>query len=213
MAIEMLADGRFVLNEIFLGSVYDVDGLDFSKIRNVLDLGANVGTFAIYVCSRAPQATLHCFEPSKVNFDRLHANLTTNSAPAKAHRYAISTEPGTATLDTGGASVEYALASGNDGAPSVNSESVECIHLAGIFALTKVDHFDFVKSDIEGIEREIINACPDELLLRMGAITIEWHHGLPELETIAGRLRDLGFEAKPVSIDGCYYLKAMKRKN
>jgi hypothetical protein len=85
--------------------------------------------------------------------------------------------------------------------------------LAGIFALTKVDHFDFVKSDIEGIEREIINACPDELLLRMGAITIEWHHGLPELETIAGRLRDLGFEAKAVSIDGCCYLKEMKRKN
>ena len=83
MAIEMPADGRFVLNEIFLGRVYDVDGLDFSKIRNVLDLGANVGTFAIYVCSRAPQATLHCFEPSKVNFDRLHANLTTNNARRK----------------------------------------------------------------------------------------------------------------------------------
>jgi FkbM family methyltransferase len=210
MTVKIYAGGRFILNEIFLGKIYDVPGLDFSKLRNVLDLGANVGVFAMYIASRARRATTHCVEPSADNFDTLVFNIQRNKLNAVCYNCAITAEPGFATLSTSGTSVEHAVVADASSSADSGIEQVRCMTLEDLFDHAKVEHFDYAKIDIEGSELEVLEATPDDLLSRIGALSIEWHHGRSELDALAERLRKLGFGAKIETIDGCLYVKALQ---
>jgi FkbM family methyltransferase len=198
---------RFTLNEIYLDRVYDVPGVDLGRCHTVLDIGGNMGIFALYVASVAPTATVYCFEPHPQNFEMLDHNLKQNHVRAKAYRLAVSTSRGIGHLQVTGSPAEYSL-----GEASPSTTSVECVDLDHVFTLTGVDRFDFVKMDIEGHEREILAAWTDEQLRRVGALAVEWHHGMEELEALVRRLRELGFDAEPHVLDGhIRYLKARAR--
>jgi FkbM family methyltransferase len=199
-------DARFVLNEIFLDGVYDVPGVDLAKCRSVLDIGANVGMFALYVLSRAPQARVYCFEPSSHTFSVLERNIEANHARIKPFRVAVAGSNGVAHLSLTGNSVEFALAGAGPA-----TERVECVDLQRVFELTGVETFDFVKMDIEGAEREVFAATSDELLTRIHALALEWHHSWDELGLLAERFRSAGFQANRVRLHGhISYLKAVR---
>lgn len=191
------ADARFTLNEIFIDRVYDAYGIDYSSLQNILDIGANMGIYALYAASKAPQATIHCFEPCAENFEILSSNISTNAIHAKPYKLAVSNMCGVGHLEKDTSSVEYSL-----GEAKPTSEEVECIDLSKVFELSKVDTFDFMKMDIEGAEREVFNSSADHLLTRIKALAIEWHHSWEELESLAERFRRLGFTANPMILQG-----------
>jgi FkbM family methyltransferase len=198
-------DGRFILNELFLDRIYDVPGTDIFSCRSVLDIGANVGVFALYMASRAPEATILCFEPASSNFEILQKNLTRAGIRAKAHELALSASPGAGYLSLQGSSVEYSLGAAGD-----HSEKVECVDWENLFRLAGVECFDFVKMDIEGAEREILTACTDAQLRQMRVLSLEWHHSREELEALAARFRRLGFDAQAQIFGDHRYLKARR---
>ena len=205
-AITLRDDGRFILNEIYLDRVYDVPGTDISSCRSVLDIGANVGIFALYMATRAPKATIHCFEPESSNFEILQRNLTCAGIRATACKLAMSASSGAGYLGLQSSSVEYSL-----GGPDDHSEIVECVDWDDVSRLAGVDCFDFVKMDIEGAEREILTACSDAQLLQMRVLSLEWHHSRKELEALADRFRGLGFNAEAQILGVHRYLKAYRR--
>jgi FkbM family methyltransferase len=186
--VTTVADAAFVLNEIFLDRTYDVPGVDWRECRSILDLGANVGAFALYVTSRAPNATIYCFEPALKAFRMLESNLASNHLPARAFQLAVSGSNCAGHLQLDSQSTARSL--GDSG------EEVQCINLSGAFALAQVERFDFVKMDVEGAELQILNGCTDEQLRRIGALAAEWHHSAGELSAIVARLRRIGFEAE-----------------
>ncbi len=47
---------------------------------NILDIGANVGSFALWAAMRWPRSTIHCFEPNPGTFAYLKRNTTSNPA-------------------------------------------------------------------------------------------------------------------------------------
>jgi FkbM family methyltransferase len=205
--VTLRSEVRFILNEIYLDRVYDVPGVDLARCNSVLDVGGNVGVFALYVASVAPKASVHCFEPDPKNFEMLEHNLKRNHVRAKTYRLAVSTSSGTGHLRLKGSSAEYSL-----GEADASTTPVDCVDWDQVFRLTGVDRFDFVKMDIEGHERKILAACTDEQLRRIGALSLEWHHGMEELETLARRLRGIGFDAAPqVHAGHTRYLKARAR--
>jgi FkbM family methyltransferase len=201
--ITLRDDGRFTLNEIYLDRLYDVPDTDISSCRSVLDIGANVGAFALYMASRAPEATIHCFEPESSNFEILQKNLIRAGIRATAHKLAVSASSGVGYLGLQGTSVEYSLAVAGD-----HSQKVECIDWDGVFHLAGVKCFDFVKMDIEGTEREILTTCTDAQLRQMRILSLEWHHSREELASLADRFRRLGFDAKAEIFGDHRYLKA-----
>jgi FkbM family methyltransferase len=199
----MFADGRWVLNEIYLDRVYEIPGVDIRRCSTILDLGANVGTFALYVQSVSPLAHIYCFEPSGKNYDLLVQNLRANGVDGKAYQLAISGETGTSRLYTDGASVAYSLGLG-----SGQSEPVQTASLSRVFELTGVEHFDFVKMDVEGAELQILDSCTDDQLRAMSAISIEWHRSLDELQRTINRLRSIGFVVSGNTGPQAKYIKA-----
>jgi FkbM family methyltransferase len=198
-------DARFILNEIFIDRVYDIKGANLSCCRSVLDVGANAGAFALYMASRAPEATIHCFEPETSNFEILQRNLTRAGVRATAHKLAMSTSSGVGYLSRQGNSVEYSLGAAGDG-----SEKVVCIDWDDAVRLAEVTCFDFVKMDIEGAERDILSACTNAQLLQMRMLALEWHHSRSELEAVATRFRGIGFEATVEIYGDQQYLKAYR---
>src|SRR4029079_12602097 len=48
------------------------------RFRTIVDIGANVGIFAIYAAQSNPHTKIYCFEPERLNFDSLRLNIDVN---------------------------------------------------------------------------------------------------------------------------------------
>ncbi|GEM_PF-886567 len=70
-----LNETEYVFNEIFVDQVYSRDGIVLPPDAVVLDVGANIGLFSLFVASRAPSARIVAFEPLEPIRRRLVSNL------------------------------------------------------------------------------------------------------------------------------------------
>lgn len=211
--LSLPADTRFLLNEIYLDKVYDLPGVDYGRCSNVLDLGGNVGLYALYVAAVNPHARIFSFEPSSENLALLRRNLERN--PRQADRIdvfpmAVGSYNGTATLSLDRTSAEYSIV--HNGEEAHRTEQVRCVDLATALDMMHVDEFDLVKIDIEGAEADLLRSASDEQLRRFKAIVLEWHYSLEALEDMADRFRFTGFDAKLVLLAGhMRFLHAYRR--
>lgn len=69
------ADLRFLYAEIFVDRCYEQEGISLAGCGVVLDVGANVGMFALRVTQAAPDARVYCFEPAPLTFACLLKNV------------------------------------------------------------------------------------------------------------------------------------------
>jgi FkbM family methyltransferase len=56
-----------------LDGEYDVS---FEGAHTIIDLGANVGSFAVWAAKKWPGSKIYCYEPSQSNYDLLAKNTT-----------------------------------------------------------------------------------------------------------------------------------------
>jgi len=73
------ADVSFIYAEIFEGRCYEQEGVTLAGSRVVLDVGANVGIFALRVKQAAPDARVFCFEPAPLTFACLLQNAAAHT--------------------------------------------------------------------------------------------------------------------------------------
>lgn len=65
---------KFLYEEIFEGKVYSEYGIELAKGDLVLDVGANIGLYALYILSKVEGLRLFCFEPSPICYEALLEN-------------------------------------------------------------------------------------------------------------------------------------------
>ncbi|HVY71223.1 MAG TPA: FkbM family methyltransferase, partial [Verrucomicrobiae bacterium] len=65
---------RYVYQEIFEDRCYLRHGIRLSENAVVIDIGANIGLFSLFVRDRCPAASIYSFEPNPVAFQALKAN-------------------------------------------------------------------------------------------------------------------------------------------
>lgn len=56
----------FLYNEIVIEDTYSKNEFDLESDGVILDIGANIGLFSLYMHNKLPQARIICFEPSKI---------------------------------------------------------------------------------------------------------------------------------------------------
>jgi amino acid adenylation domain-containing protein/FkbM family methyltransferase len=66
---------RAVFEEIFRHNTYLKHGIALADGCSVLDVGANIGLFTLFVANRYPNARIYSVEPSPPTFERLSRNL------------------------------------------------------------------------------------------------------------------------------------------
>lgn len=159
-----------------LAGVYDLPIVYEGKPPIVIDIGANVGAFAIWASQKWPGCCLFCYEPIPDNYDTLMDNT--------AHlQHCLRRNVGVRMC---GGQMEIAEGAFNCGEwscqPGINKETgkrmvVPCIPAADI------PRGNILKIDTEGCELEILKALWDAgRSAEFSVILLEWHRESDRLE-------------------------------
>ena len=89
---------EYVYNEIFEDQCYLKHGIRLRDSATVVDIGANIGLFSLFVMSQCKTPKLYAFEPAPAAFDVLQANCKAYGAGVQAFNLGVSEKPGTATF-------------------------------------------------------------------------------------------------------------------
>ncbi len=93
---------EIIVREIFSEAVYLQHGISLPPAAVVIDAGANIGVFALFVAARCESPTVYSFEPIPDTFAILQANLgrsPNQQATLLAFNQGVSSARGTATFD------------------------------------------------------------------------------------------------------------------
>jgi FkbM family methyltransferase len=170
------ADFR-VIREIWVAGDYEPAGFQIGYNDTVLDVGAQIGVFTLLAAHRARGGRVHAFEPMPDNADLLEENLRLNAiSHARVFRLAVAAQAGThdffvSGYNTGGHSLYVRKG-------TVQRISVETASLPDHIRQHRLDRVDLLKLDCEGAEKEILGACPPDVLNRIHRIILETHPDL-----------------------------------
>lgn len=172
----LTSDENFVHNVIRMQE-YTPAGFSIGPDDTVVDIGGNIGTFAVLAAKAAHRGRVFTFEPASANFDLLTHNLAANGVRnATAVRAAVAGEDGTIDLDLcdGDGGYNSTIKGRLDGR-SRQKEVVQAVSLKRIFDTYEIEHCDFLKIDCEGAEYAIVRSLPAEYWPRVSKIALEYH--------------------------------------
>ena len=171
-----------------LNGEYDIPYQHPSPV--ILDIGANVGGFAIWASRRWPGSYIHCYEPLPANFAILEQNLAPLDNRVKLNNYAVG-DP---------AHTRLRLGRNNCGEASffdLGEQQTEWIEVT-TKAPDVLPQAQVLKLDAEGAEIEILSGLP---AIQFDAIVLEYHSEahrrkvdelLAQYVLVGGEIRCLG---------------------
>jgi len=182
--------------EIFIEQAYTNSGFYTpSSGDTVLDLGANIGVFALFMCSKSPDVRVHCFEPAPENLSRLRQNIDHNHLQDRIaiQPFALLDRDGHCRLEAAQWNGQRSLY--NRGSDIAEPDVVPCVSLAHAIALTGASSIELLKLDVEGAEIEILEGANDVSWNRIARITLECHEAIRPgcRERVCRVLRNHGF--------------------
>lgn len=203
----------WTIDEIFVRGEYAWDRVRLSPDATIIDIGANIGGFAVWAGWQYPRSMILAYEPYPGNYDLLRENLSRNGiSNVRAFPLAVWGRPATVCMDT---SLPYASMYSTSEPLSINGSGlrVAATSLDAIFEDHHLTCCDLLKVDCEGAEYEIMLNVSPGTLKRIRVILMEYHDNRTvythaDLET---HLRGHGFEVevKPnPAITGAGYLFA-----
>jgi FkbM family methyltransferase len=143
-----------------------------------VDIGANVGAITLKLADIVgPTGRVEAFEPGPQYFERLRRNVSLNpslESRVGLHQVGLADQPGTlkwqaSTVYTGTATM---FQGSHD--PSIPTLELPVVRLDDYAPIQRLDRVDFMKLDVDGLEREI---------LRGGEALLRRHHPTLYVET------------------------------
>ena len=89
---------EYLYKEIFQDQTYLKHGIDIPEHACVIDVGANIGMFTLFVLSNSPDARIYSFEPSPPAFEALETNTTLYGKNVVPFNIGLSDSDGKATF-------------------------------------------------------------------------------------------------------------------
>jgi FkbM family methyltransferase len=205
--------------ESFFDGVY-MQGFPPHKIPeggalNIIDIGANVGYFSLFMFSRYPKASLYSYEPMPFNYGQLKKyqdhyqqfDWHTEQRAVADHRDGITLF--SSTLD-GFSTMASVFEEDRKG----EQIAVETLTLSDVLDKYQLDRVNLIKLDCEGSEYAILYNCAEETLAKLELISIETHPGDSENKNHEGMitfLKKQGFTlSEQRNSDGTGYIWAWR---
>lgn len=166
----------------------------------ILDIGANVGAFSLWLAQQSPTARVFAVEPSAENFAELTRNLSGWPHRVVTMRVAVSGREGLGVISDGGRrSVDHRVEPLTT--ESAGANAFELVTLEKLMALAGAHYVDLLKMDIEGAEFDVFEQVSEATLRRMRRLAIEYHDNIRP-GTLALIQRRLSETHDIVSLDG-----------
>jgi FkbM family methyltransferase len=160
----------------------------------IVEIGANIGTFAVYAATDNKKAKLYSYEPIKANYDVLLRNIAENGYQDRIKTFnlgvASKTEKRNFYLAS---SPEHSFTKGDANEHSV---SVDCLSLGDVLKNNGISKVDLLKINAEGAEYEILYSTGKECFDKIDEIRMEYHEHKSEkynLESLRSFLEKLGY--------------------
>lgn len=210
-----IEETQFFYNEIFRDHAYDVATLPSNAF--IIDAGANVGMFSLYMKRKYPLSTILAFEPAPETFQMLSDNVKLHKLKGvELHECALGPEDTTQTFRF------YPTVPGNSTLVPEEKELVSEV-FSGISAdfkdsaekmygnfreipvrVQRLSHclserpnlkkIDLLKVDVEGVELEVLRSLDDDHWAVVSNVVVEicdLREG--RLDALEGLLREKGF--------------------
>jgi FkbM family methyltransferase len=147
----------------------------------IIDIGANIGLFALFAASKFPGAEIFSYEPIPVNFKQLKRNQGLNEKTGiKCFQKAVSGAAGEIELHFDSSDSFTTSASIAKDENQSDKIRVESVTLADIFKDNNIAHCDLLKIDCEGAEYDLLYNCPLQYFSLITQMVVEVHEGKEE---------------------------------
>jgi len=161
----------YVLTNVWLLEEYNSKKIQIRKDDIIIDIGAHIGLFTIYVSQFCTNGRIYCYEPIKENYDLLAYNIELNNIKNTIIFQKAVTDK---------SSVVRMFLNQDAAAHSVFTESdeyvdIESVSLKDIFDSNEIKKCDLLKLDCEGSEYIILNSLPDSYFEYIKKIVMEYH--------------------------------------
>lgn len=166
-----------VVGEIWFQEIYNkFNFCDLEENAVVLDLGANVGIFSLYISNKNKTCKVYSYEASALNYNYLQKNITINNLNIFAYNYAVTAkDKGMVKLHIhprgSGGNTLYKEASKD----SIKYCLIPQINLDKILKINNLNKIDLLKMDIEGSEYEVLFNTSDETFSKINKFVLEIH--------------------------------------
>ena len=182
----------FIFDEIFIKRDYEPRlVMERRDVKNIIDVGANIGLFSLRAKQIWPDARILAFEPDPTNFARLERLVALNRlADVAVFNEGLSDQCG---------SFELFLSPRNIGGHSMyrtseRSVSITTRTFAEALDLLGADSTcDLLKIDCEGCERAIVASLTADVAARIRCIVIEPERDLHDVGEMIHTLKRHGF--------------------
>ncbi len=161
--------------EIFVNEDYKYNNTEKADLK-ILDIGANIGYFSLYISRQFPESKAFSFEPFPATYERLQENLKMNHINnVETYQLAVSNKKGNAefySIDWAGCNT---LIKNKFDEGLYKTTVVDTIAFEELRRLTGIDEFDYAKIDCEGSEYSIFLKSPDPAIKAVKNYVIEVH--------------------------------------
>ena len=171
----LAADEHFV-HDVVVAGEYQLAGYEIAEDDIVIDIGGNVGAFAVHAARQARRGRVIVLEPVQDNLQLLARNVVRNHLDNITVRHAAlvsQRKPVRIYLSnhgSGGHSVVAALVQ-----PDARFEEVEGLTLPDLFREYELTGCDLLKMDCEGAEYQILQSLPASVAQRIRRLVMEYH--------------------------------------
>lgn len=169
------------INGIFKNNEYPILGCKNRRNRSgtmtIIDIGANVGVFAIYAKILYPDSIVHCFEPCPHTFELLLSNIG-HIPGIHAYPIGLSNRTGEAIMNihpcnTGENSIRFKFKNNKD---IIFNDTIDIIvqDAGEKFDNLEIKYIDILKIDTEGCEVDILKSLKN-VFSTTDYILVEYH--------------------------------------
>ncbi len=162
--------------EAIFGAFVKIEYGDIDVEGDVIDIGANIGAFALYAASRPKTKRVFAFEPMADTFQRLVGNAAVSVAGERISciHSAVGSHRGFVRMILGPSSMQHRTSEVRETAPE-SEHVVQAVSLASIFDDYDIKDCALLKIDCEGAEYEVLENLPPGYFKRIYAIRLEIH--------------------------------------
>ncbi|WP_430895819.1 MULTISPECIES: FkbM family methyltransferase [unclassified Paraflavitalea] len=161
-----------VFRQIFINEQYAIRELpEKSSVKNIIDLGSNIGLSVEYFKMRFPNARIIAVEPESENFKQLLKNTQQFENIICLNRAIWNSETVLNIADEGMGNYGYMTVEGSEH----TIQRISTTTIPTIMREYSIDFIDILKIDIEGAEVSLFKDNYTEWLSKTGCIIIELH--------------------------------------